>query len=682
MADSTNVTPDPESSPGAERQPIADPVPGPLGVLPGTLQENLLGAIARTVTLAGLIAAGVTATAQLTAGKAWVPGFIRENDLGMAARMLFLGSLGVSLLLGAAIAAGLLLWGRRRNWGATWLEPWCWWLSPLIVAAVFPIFLRFTPWQDRHADLLLCVAGTLFPLEFLLRRSFGAVPAPVSRVTARIVQLLGAFLRRRGPLLLVLAGSLAYAIFMSFYMVRWHHKLRTHAFDLGINANLMSGGLVGKFLHSTIVMPEDPSRYINNHAKIGGYGFLPIYALFPRAETLLIIESTLLGLGALPLFAFARRRMGELSAAFLALAYLCYHPMHGANFYEVNHVPMACPFIFATLWAADTRRWGWFTFFAIWGGLMREDVPVGLAIVGTVLVLSGHRPKQGLVLALVSTAWFGFLRFYVMNQAGEWWFPNMYRELWAPGQTGFVSVIKTLVSNPVFTLAKVSGRTQLLYLLHLLVPLAFVPTRRWWAFAGFIPGALFTLLGTKYAPLTMYSFQYTMHWTPYLFVGAALVLSAIEREEGSARMRAALTTVCVASLFMTYQLGAFPRRDTMRGGYDHIDFTYSAEERERYAALREVISHMRKGASVTATENIAPHVADHVYLYAMRQGTYGCEYLLASSRELRLQRTKPSLGEALRGKGYGLVFQKADFALFQRGADPSKNAKIISEWAL
>jgi uncharacterized membrane protein len=242
------------------------------------------------------------------------------------------------------------------------------------------------------------------------------------------------FLERHGLLLVVIVAALAYAAFMSFYTVRWHHRLGTATFDLGINVNLMHGGLHGKINHSTVLFPDNPQQYIANHVKLGLYLFLPIYAIYPHPETLLVIQSTSLGLGSIPLFLLARRHIPEWAACVLALCYLANYPMHGANFYEMKEVPTGAIFVFLMVLFVDMKRWipaGIFFFCSI---IMREDMPIPLAVIGIFLLLTGYRPRFGAVIAGVSIFWFVLLRFKIMMDAGSWWFPNMYEDLWSQGE--------------------------------------------------------------------------------------------------------------------------------------------------------------------------------------------------------------------------------------------------------
>jgi uncharacterized membrane protein len=648
--------------------------------------EDRWGIGSRVLAVSALLGAALIVWWQFAFRSRWVNEFLQNNTLDSPdQRMTLVWGFMAGLALGGAIGAGILawLWRQRLSWQLA--EEWTWFLAPLIALPILPIVFRFRPWQNRYEDLLLVVlVGSLF-LETLLVRALSSVPFVVQEWWDGIGEQIPARFKIKGPLALVLVGAACYALFMSFYLVRWHFKLRTHNFDLSINNNLIFGGLHGKILESTVVFPTEPGKYLANHAKYGTYLFLPIYALWPKPETLLVLQSVLLGACALPLYGFARRHVSQWMAVAIVLAFLCYYPMHCANFSEFQNVPIAAFFIFLLVWAAETRRWvvcGIATGAAL---LLREDIPIGVAVVGGFLLLTGYRSLPGLVIAVVALTYFVYLRFHVMDDAGEWWYPNMYKDLWADGEKGYGSVIKTLITNPLFVLSKIVVEKKLVYLLHLLVPIAFLPARRWYLWAAFVPGILLTLLVTNYDPPTLFSFHYVMHWAPYLFLATPLALEALGKslDSGLPRMRAAATTMVCASLVLTYNYGAFSRRpSSFKGGYNFIDFDWSAAESERYDKLMSLAALIPKDASVAATETIGPHVSSRVKMFTMRQGPHNADYILASSKELKLSRTRPTLKAAIESNQYGVVKRVGEFALFKRGADPGQNKQLVSDWQL
>jgi uncharacterized membrane protein len=646
-------------------------------------RDALLTHGARTVALGTAIGAAVLTWTQLAFRAPWLDELVIDNTLGPDLRKKILYAFVVGAVLGAGIASGAIAWFRRRNIGAERIEQWAWFLSPLALLPLAPLLFRHKAWVGRHAELLPVMLLVALLLEFLVARSLTNAPEYVRRWWAEVRSQMPAIVKQRGPLVLVIAASAAYATFFIFFTLRWHYKLRTGNYDLSINNNLMFGGLHGNFLQSPVVFPKDPPAYLANHAKFGAYLFLPIYAIVPRPETLLVIQSLFIGFGAVPLFLFARRHVSEWMAALVCLAYLCYYPMHGASFSEFQAVPLTAFFVFLAAWAADAKRYRILAVAVAIALSMREDVAVGIAVFGAFLLLSGYRPLPGLVITSSAVAYFLFLRFYVMEDAGSWWFPNMYRDLWADGEKGFRSVIRIAVTNPMFTLSKIIVEKKIVYVLHLLVPIVFLPARRWYLWAAFAPGAMLTLLVTNYDPPISFSFHYVMHWAPYLFMAVVLYLATVAKEKTPTRARAALAALIASSLVLTFNYGAFPRREgSFKGGFNKIEFTYSEVEAARYARLMDLVKVLPPDAPIAATEKIGPHISSRVTLYAMRNGPQNAQYIVASSRELKLSKTKPHLKEALESGRYGVIRRVGDFALMQRGAPPKDNEQLLRDWGL
>ncbi|MBK7579900.1 MAG: DUF2079 domain-containing protein [Myxococcales bacterium] len=644
----------------------------------------LLTRFARVATLGAVLSVALTTAALFAFGKDWVPKFISGNELEMAHRMRLirwtLGAAGVGALF--AVIAELVVWRRRLRSDA--VERALLLVSPLVVVGFLPQLLRVEPWVNRHEILLPLVLALALGTEVLAYHSLGLVPGRVLELLDRLRGKLPGFWKKHGPLILVVLAALGYAAFMSFYNIRWHQKLRTHNFDLSIDNNLIFRALHGYHMESTVTHGNSPGAYLAAHAKLGQYVILPVYALFPRPETLMVLQGTLLGLGALPLYGFARRHVSDWTAAAVSLAYLVYYPLHCNNFVESKYLSLACFFILATFWAVERKKWLLFPLAFVAALVMREDIPVGLAVGGVFLLLTGHRPKSGTLIALISVGWFLYLRSR-MDKAGSWWFPGMYKGLWATGEEGYSSVLKTVLTNPLFVLNEVLEKEKLVYLMHMLVPLVLLPARRWQLWAAFIPGTALTLFVTDYKPIQGFSFQYVMHWIPYLFLAAPLALAAMTKDgpTGPRRAHAAVVAMAFASLVLSYQYGAFARRpNSVRGGYFQIDFTFSAEERQRYADLKRVIGDVPPQASVVASENVGPHVSSRTHMYAMRRGLYDAEYIAIARTELDFEQTRKLLTEAAKSGAYGVVQRAGDFALLKKGADASGNAALIQEWKL
>jgi uncharacterized membrane protein len=212
-----------------------------------------------------------------------------------------------------------------------------------------------------------------------------------------------------------------------------------------------------------------------------------------------------------------------------------------------------------------------------------------------------------------------------------------------------------------------------------------LPARRWYLWAVFLPGAFLTLLVTNYDPPITFSFHYVMHWAPYLFVGSVVALQALRDGSvlGPERHRAAAAAMVAGSLVLSYNYGAFGRREgSFKAGFSKIEFTFTQAEYDRYQQLLELIKPIPKDASVAATEKCGPHLSSRLDMYTMRNGPQNAEWIVGSSRELKLSKTRPMLREALESGNYGVVNRIGDFALMKRGAPTDGNQDLIDDWEL
>jgi hypothetical protein len=141
--------------------------------------------------------------------------------------------------------------------------------------------------------------------------------------------------------------------------------------------------------------------------------------------------------------------------------------------------------------------------------------------------------------------------------------------------------------------------------------------------------------------------------------------------------------MCLASLALTFNYGAFPARDkALESGYHKITFSYSKEERKTMGDVRRLVASIPVSASVASTERIGAHLSSRVGFYTLRRGSHGVDYIVANKSGLRLDRTKETVKEALASKQYGLVGRFGEFAVFKKGADAKGNEAIMSEWGL
>ena len=427
----------------------------------------------------------------------------------------------------------------------------------------------------------------------------------------------------------------------------------------------------------------------------------PLYALAPRAETALWIQSTFIALAALPLFFLARRRLGAWSACLVALGYLLYPLVHGPNLYDFHFITMTPFFIWTSVVLLEARR-DWLAAATIACSLLiREDAAAGVAMIGAYLIMTRQRARVGLLLGAIGCTYVLLMKLVIMpgglGHAGS--FVQIYRGLLPKGADGFGAVVGTVLANPAFAFKTLLTSDKLVYVLQIATPLAFLPWLRPIGWVCSLPGVLFCLLVTHALPLIEISFQYTPHWTTYLFLALIVNVEWLEHgaqneapnalptgvsagampptgELGVARKHAALATFALCMLLGSHQFGAILQQNTARAGYGAFVFGTTKAQEADYAALRALVAQVPKDARIVASETIVPHVSNRRYAYTLRIGVFDADYLLAVTEGVLSDERKRLQGE-LRGHRFGVVDVRRRFVLMRRGADAARNAAVL-----
>jgi uncharacterized membrane protein len=485
------------------------------------------------------------------------------------------------------------------------------------------------------------------------------------------------------PILIVGAFFLWYAIFFSYYTILNHRSLRTASFDLGLENNIIWNAVHGGKLLISSPLGGPGCSHLGFHATFFSYVVALFYAFYQNPETLLVFQSVVIAAAAFPLFFYARRHIGAWSACLVACAYLLYAPVHGSNLYDFHYPPLSIFFLWSTLLFIDSGRYLFAALTIALSLSIREDVSFGIVIIGAFFVLSGYRPRAGFVMAAVGLFYFAVLKFIVMPRAlgGDSAFTYVYKNLLPAGESGFGGILKTLFGNPAFTLSTLLERDKLIYFLQIMGPFAFLPLRRPIGWLFIVPGFIFTLLSTGYSPVIQISFQYTAHWTTYIFIAIVVTLAWLQRPHypgdrlGLVRKNAWLAAIALALLTNSYQHGALLQQNTVRGGFGRYNFVRSETDVKNYQALYSLIAKVPPLAKIASTENIVPHVSCRPDSYTMRVGIYDAEYLLFPDAVGREE--WHNFGPALKNGDYGIIDQAGPFFLAKRGAPTTRNKDVI-----
>jgi len=637
--------------------------------------------------LGGLVIVGASLALALQQLRgAWIEPFVRQNVLGGERRMRILVSMAAGALGGLCVSLGALSVGEPPA-GLARLSRWARLLAPLALVGVIPSLLTIAAWPDA---MVLCFVLTvtiliLEPLWRLHFRAYQAQPGWLVRRGQAVLARVPASVRAASPVVALGLMVLGYAVYMSVFTVRAHFRFDTWTWDLGQYDNTFYNALHGRpFVTTPLFRGAASWSSLQDHAFFLMFPLLPFYAIHPAAETLLVMQAVLLALGAIPLYRIAARRLSRGTALVLVGAYLLYPPLHGSQMFDVHFQPIAIPFVLAALDFFDARRMKLFALFFVLALSCREDIPVGFAILGLALLVSGHRQRAGAVIFAVSAAYFVAIRFFIMPAFGTWGHADPYKGLFPEGVPTFGGVILTMLSNPVFTVKTMITSDKLRYLLQIVLPLAFLPLRRWRLAVSLAPGIIFTVLTTDAGPMLDIGFHYSAHFIPYIFPAAVLALVALEREteglgpaEGRVRRRAAVATLIVATILTTANWGAIPPRERYHSSYGWTTFKApTAEQRAARRNLRQMIASIPPEAILAITDRELPHASNRTHCWNLSVGFEGSDYIIYTTSHPIAPETQQF--EAALRAGYVRVTERPGLVLLRRPGAPVLGASAAA----
>jgi uncharacterized membrane protein len=629
------------------------------------------------------------------ASRSALAGYVRDNQLPPERRMALLGLLALALLAGTGIALGRAL--RASDPGAERFVRDARRVAPLMLVGLLPSFFCWRIWVGLELEFGLLVSAYGALLYLALRGALVAGLAPPASWRPAFERTRTEASRRTlrwVPLGIVLVAATSYAAYFAYHTIHYHRSVLTLSWDLGLEDNIVWNVLHGgPFMKSSPLAGPVDSSHFGYHAALFAYVIAPLYALWPRAEALLVLQAVLIAAAALPLFLFAERRLGGLSACVIALAYLLYPGVHGANLYDFHYLPIGIVFLWSTLCLIDSGRYGAAAVFAVLTLSIREDMAADLAVMAGFIALATPRLRAGLVLGAVSVVYFLVMKVAVMPRfmhGGES-FIWQWRGLTPEEHSGFGGVLMTVIGNPLYALRTLLVREKLLYFVQLAAPLAFLPWRRPIGFYLTIPALLFTLLTVDAPPLVQISFQYTAHWVGFVFIAVvanleAVVVTSRRPGEAAGRRGAWLATIAALTLITSYQYGAVLQRHTVRGGFAKYKFGWTAEDEERYAGLRALIAQIPPDAKVVSSEYVVPHVSNRADAYTLRLGLYDAQYLLfqldpgyenGTALPRSFGRFEAKHARQALTSDFGVVDRRGPYVLAQRGHSTAGNGEVL-----
>jgi uncharacterized membrane protein len=459
-----------------------------------------------------------------------------------------------------------------------------------------------------------------------------------------------------------------YIAFFSALAVAQHEALQTYSADLGNHDQAIWNTIHGRLFRFTNMAGLD-SRLALHFEPI----LLPLslsYLVYSDPRTLLVLQTVMVGLGALPVFWLAREKLNsDLAALVFPLAYLLFPALEAANLFDFHTVTLAASFLLYAFYFMQSRRYGLFGLFAILAMSCKEDIPLLVAMMGIYIFVFQKARKAGVLTFVGSGCWFYVAVFLIsprFSPIGQ----NVHLERYAYlGQTS-QEMVNTVLTQPglIWEQLVIEARAGH-YLCQLLMPVAFTSLLSLQTFLISLPSLAINLL-SQYEPMQEVSrYHYAAPLVPFVIISSVYgvdFLATLGWERLKVRKRNALYflsgVVLVASLCYHYYRGFSPLS---------AQFQWPVVT-EHHRLIQKFIDMIPPTASLSAQFNLNPHLSQ-------RESIYVCPYIkdveyvfLDVSSLINKDNYQEWLKTRLLESGqFGLVAAEDGYLLLRRGAPKS-----------
>lgn len=424
-----------------------------------------------------------------------------------------------------------------------------------------------------------------------------------------------------------------YGIIFSNLSILRYYAFKAHAWDLGIfTQSLWTTLYANRFFYYTCELFVNPSgSFFGVHFSPILFLILPFYRAYTAPETLLVFQSFVIALAALPIYKLAKEHnRSRLAGLTFASAYLMYPAIQWVNWYDF-HVQAFLPLFFTfAIYYATKENWIGYFVFLLFSLMCEEHVAFITFFIGLYIA---WKYKRNIILAVKKKKVSKKVMVPLLTMVASvvwYWFTLWYRDSFFPinpiatseflGSANFTILgAKDPLEIPLMILLRplnaiqaliYNGHVKLLFIFLTFGPLSFYSFRRISALIPTIPWFTFSLMSQATVHYLL-GLHYPAYITAFIFIAAIFSLrnnSFNTRIKGIKKQLkrviiCSLIIFVIASPFSPFVYKLFP------------EIAVSIGEHERL--LNDIILKLPQNASILTQNNIFPQVSHRLNAYVI-----------------------------------------------------------------
>jgi len=289
--------------------------------------------------------------------------------------------------------------------------------------------------------------------------------------------------RRPALLAYALLGlmMLAYALLFGWLSASRYDAYETHALDLGNMAQAAWNTVHGHPFSFTNVRLMYDFEAWNTNTRLSFHveALFPfislVYLVYPHPESLLILQTVALALGAIPTFWLARDVLGHAWCGLVfAAIYLLFPSLEALNLFEFHPVSLATPLLILAFWFAWRRQYVPFGICALAAMGGKEEIGLVVAMFGLYIAVVQRERRAGALAILVGVGWSLFATIIVEKHFRQPGTITFARSRYGYLGHGISGALHTVLHRPSIFFHVIFTRAKLSYLTYLLEPVGFL----------------------------------------------------------------------------------------------------------------------------------------------------------------------------------------------------------------
>lgn len=499
----------------------------------------------------------------------------------------------------------------------------------------------------RSGDFILSVIVGLLALILIVYASSRIHPETINKQKSEMFVII--------PVTAVAVFILGFVCVTS---VTIHKSFGTTTFDMGIFTQMFHS-LSHKFTAVTTCERGFALSHFRVHGSFILYLLMPVYAVFPSAETLIFSQAVIVISGVIPVYLIGKKRDFHGTALFsVCLIYLTFLGILSPCYYHFHENAFLPPLLMWLFYAVESKKSKLFYIMSALVCLVKEDATLFVICICLYLAFEekGKERRRALITGGAALAYFLLMSFLLTKIGdGEMMTSTRMNTLMTAENQGVLAVLKNILTNPGHALTVfVHQEDSFLILLQMLFPLLFMPffTKKTHRFFLMFPFFLFNLVfGAAYVYASRIGYHYAFGTSALLIYMAVANISELEKEKKSTVILAS-GAVCLITAFAM-----------ISGNLSNYENYVKYED--TYERIEECLSMIPQEESVSCDTNFLPHVAQRDEVYSIGPDNF----VMSGSNVIQLKDIKKTdcvvlnlkdsrevqACEILKGQGYVVV---------------------------